>query len=209
MAMITDPNVYFLDGCGRCNKFETDACKARLWSEPLAILRDELLKSGLEEQAKWGQPTYTLNGKNVALVFSFNDACGISFFKGVLLKDDHQLLVAAGENSHVARLLKVTHAGEAEALRPLIAQYIEEAISLERAGAQVPKREAGADPMPVELEELLAEWPAAQAAWERLTPGRQRSYLIHINGAKQSATRRSRAEKSLPKIMSGKGQNER
>ena len=104
--MITDPNDYFIDGCGRCSKFQTDACKARIWAEPLALLREELLQSGLEEHAKWGQPTYTLNGKNVALIFSFNDACGISFFKGVLMRDDHQLLVAAGENSHVARLLK-------------------------------------------------------------------------------------------------------
>ena len=205
--MTKDPDSYFLDGCGRCSLHATDACKVRTWAQPLALLRDIMLESGLEEVAKWGQPTYTLGGKNVAMIFSFKDACGISFFKGTLLNDDHKLLRSAGENSHVVRLLKVTTAEEVAQNEMLIHQYVAEAIALEKAGAKVEKPKER-EPMPETLAERLAQDADLAEAWNKLTPGRQRSYILHVGGAKQEQTQLNRIEKCLPKIYMGKGFNE-
>ena len=205
--MITDPNDYFLDGCGRCDHYATDSCKARIWSEPLVLLRKFLLSTGLQEEAKWGQPTYTLNGKNVAMLFSFKDRCGISFFKGVLLKDEHNILVPAGPNSHVARLLKFSSASDVLEVEPLIHQYLAEAIEIEKSGKKVhiPARD---ETLPMVIQERLDNDALFEKAWDALTPGRQRSYILHIGGAKQEKTQRNRLEKALPKIFSGKGNNE-
>lgn len=205
--MTKDPDSYFLDGCGRCSLHATDACKVRAWAQPLALLREIMLESGLEEVAKWGQPTYTLGGKNVAMIFSLKDACGISFFKGTLLNDDHKLLSSAGENSHVVRLLKVTTAEEVAQNEMLIHQYVAEAIALEKAGAKVEKPKER-EPMPETLAERLAQDADLAEAWDKLTPGRQRSYILHIGGAKQEQTQLNRIEKCLPKIYMGKGFNE-
>ena len=205
--MIKDPNDYFIDGCGRCSLHGTDQCKVRTWADPLVLLREIMLQSGLEEEAKWGQPTYTLKGKNVAMIYSFKDSCGISFFKGVLLQDDAKILVPAGANSNVARLLKITSAAQVAELEPHIHAYIAEAIELEKSGAKVPK--------PTERErmpETLAHWlendPQLQTAWDLLTPGRQRSYILHVGSAKQEQTQLNRIEKCIPKIYAGKGFNE-
>lgn len=205
--MITKVNTYFIDGCGRCDHFGTDLCKARKWSAPLAVLREVLLASGLEEEAKWGQPTYTLKGKNVAMIFSFNDSCGISFFKGVLLADDASILVPAGPNSNVARLLKVTSEERVRELSPIIHQYLDEAIELEKSGAAVPKPERN-ESTPMVIQERIETDPVFKNAWYALTPGRQRSYIIHVGGAKQEKTQYNRLEKAIPKIFAGKGNNE-
>ena len=207
MGMITEVSTYFVDGCGRCNHFATDSCKARIWSKPLAILREILLSSGLEEDAKWGQPTYSLNGKNVAMLFSFKDCCGISFFKGILLQDDHKILVPAGVNSHVAKLLKITSEKDAQELEPLLHKYLNEAIKIEKSGKPVPKRAKDLS-VPSILQERMNTDELFKKAWDALTPGRQRSYIIYISGAKQEATKRNRLEKALPKILAGKGNNE-
>lgn len=205
--MITDVDTYFIDGCGRCDHFATDSCKARIWSAPLSILREILCSSGLREEAKWGQPTYTLDGKNVVMLFSFKDCCGISFFKGVLLQDDHKLLVPAGPNSHVARLLKITSEKDARALEPLIHEYLNEAIEIEKSGKKVPEPIRD-ETIPSVIQERIEIDETFKKAWEALTPGRQRSYFIHIGGAKQEKTQYSRLEKALPKIFAGKGNNE-
>ena len=205
--MITDVDTYFIDGCGRCDHFATDSCKARIWSSPLSVLRELLLSSGLKEEVKWGQPPYTLNGKNVALLFSFKDCCGISFLKGVLLQDDHNLLVPAGPNSHVARLFKVNSEREVRDLAHLIREYLEEAIEIEKSGKKVPERERD-ETIPNVIQERIEIDEMFGKAWEALTPGRQRSYIIHIGGAKQEKTQQNRLEKALPKIFAGKGNNE-
>ena len=205
--MIKDPNDYFIDGCGRCSLHGTDHCKVRTWADPLVLLRKIMLQSGLEEEAKWGQPTYTLKGKNVAMIFSFKDSCGISFFKGVLLKEDAKILVPAGANSNVARLLKITSAAQVAELEPHIHAYIAEAIELEKSGAKVPKP-TEREPMPETLAHWLENDPQLQTAWDLLTPGRQRSYILHVGSAKQEQTQLSRIEKCIPKIYAGKGFNE-
>lgn len=205
--MIKDPNDYFIDGCGRCSLHGTDQCKVRTWAGPLVLLREIMLQSGLEEEAKWGQPTYTLKGKNVAMIFSFKDSCGISFFKGVLLQDDAKILVPAGANSNVARLLKITSAAQVAELEPHIHAYIAEAIELEKSGAKVPKP-TEREPMPETLAHWLENDPQLQTAWDLLTPGRQRSYILHVGSAKQEQTQLNRIEKCIPKIYAGKGFNE-
>ena len=205
--MIKDPNDYFIDGCGRCSLHGTDQCKVRTWADSLVLLREIMLQSGLEEEAKWGQPTYTLKGKNVAMIFSFKDSCGISFFKGVLLQDDTKILVPAGANSNVARLLKITSAAQVAELEPYIHAYIAEAIALEKSGAKVPKP-TEREPMPETLAHWLENDPQLQTAWDLLTPGRQRSYILHVGSAKQEQTQLNRIEKCIPKIYAGKGFNE-
>jgi len=205
--MIKDPNDYFIDGCGRCSLHGTDQCKVRKWADPLVLLREIMLQSGLEEEAKWGQPTYTLKGKNVAMIYSFKDSCGISFFKGVLLQDDAKILVPAGSNSNVARHLKITSAAQVSELEPHIHAYIAEAIELEKSGAKVPKP-TEREPMPETLANWLENDPQLQTAWDLLTPGRQRSYILHVGSAKQEQTQLNRIEKCIPKIYAGKGFNE-
>ena len=205
--MIKDASAYFVDGCGRCDHFATDLCKARKWSEPLQLLREILLDSGLNEEVKWGQPTYTLKGKNVAMLFAFKDTCGITFFKGMLLRDDGKLLVPAGANSNAARVLKVISSAEVETTAHWIRNYLEEAISLEQRGAKVPKSDKQ-EQMPEALLKRLAEDHALNSAWNELTPGRQRGFILHITGAKQEQTQQNRIEKCIPKIFAGKGINE-
>ena len=205
--MIKDPNDYFIDGCGRCSLHGTDQCKVSTWADPLVLLREIMLQSGLEEEAKWGQPTYTLKGKNVAMIYSFKDSCGISFFKGVLLQDDAKILVPAGANSNVARHLKITSAAQVAELEPHIHAYIAEAIELEKSGAKVPKP-TEREPMPETLAHWLENDPQLQTAWDLLTPGRQRSYILHVGSAKQEQTQLNRIEKCIPKIYAGKGFNE-
>jgi len=205
--MIKDPNDYFIDGCGRCSLHGTDQCKVRKWADPLVLLREIMLQSGLEEEAKWGQPTYTLKGKNVAMIYSFKDSCGISFFKGVLLQDDAKILVHAGSNSNVARLLKITSAAQVSELEPHIHAYIAEAIALEKSGTKVPKP-TEREPMPETLAHWLENDPQLQTAWDLLTPGRQRSFILHVGSAKQEQTQFNRIEKCIPKIYAGKGFNE-
>ena len=205
--MIKDPNDYFIDGCGRCSLHGTDQCKVRKWADPLVLLREIMLQSGLEEEAKWGQPTYTLKGKNVAMIFSLKDSCGINFFKGVLLKDDAKILVPAGANSNVARMLKISTAAEVSQLEPHIHAYVAEAIELEKSGAKVPKP-TEREPMPETLANWLENDPQLQTAWDLLTPGRQRSYILHVGSAKQEQTQLNRIEKCIPKIYAGKGFNE-
>ena len=205
--MIKDPNDYFIDGCGRCSLHGTDQCKVRKWADPLVLLREIMLQSGLEEEAKWGQPTYTLKGKNVAMIYSFKDSCGISFFKGVLLQDDAKILVPAGSNSNVARHLKITSATQVAELESHIHAYIAEAIELEKSGAKVPKP-TEREPMPETLAHWLKNDPQLQSAWDLLTPGRQRSYILHVGSAKQEQTQLNRIEKCIPKIYAGKGFNE-
>ena len=204
--MIKDPNDYFIDGCGRCSLHGTEQCKVRKWADPLVLLREIMLQSGLEEEAKWGQPTYTLKGKNVAMIYSFKDSCGISFFKGVLLQDDAKILVPAGSNSNVARLLKITSATQVAELEPHIHAYIAEAIALEKSGAKVPKP-TEREPMPETLAHWLENDPQLQTAWDLLTPGRQRSFILHVGSAKQEQTQLNRIEKCIPKIYAGKGFN--
>lgn len=202
--MNTSADQYFLTGCGRCPLGGTSDCKVHTWSEELAYLRQLILATGLLEDCKWGVPCYTYQGGNVLLLSAFTKYCSISFFKGILLQDEQQLLVKPGPHSHAGRLFKFTNLSSIQAIEKEISAYIYEAMAIEKAGLTVPPP-SNTTPVPKELEAHFAKDPALQAAFEALTPGRQRGYLIHFTQPKQEKTRISRIEKCIPMILSGIG----
>jgi uncharacterized protein YdeI (YjbR/CyaY-like superfamily) len=200
-------DAYIEDGCGRCDLYRTADCKVLLWTDALVALRQMLLETELEEEMKWGVPCYTLDGKNVLMMTSFRRGCALSFFKGAAFDDPEGLLTKPGPNSRYARLLEFTSLEQVESLREQTEAFIQVAIQAERDGVEVVVEDD--EPMPEELERRLATDAGLADAFEKLTPGRQRSHILHISGAKQSATRERRVEKCAPKIIAGKGFNER
>lgn len=202
--MNTDIDAYFSSGCGRCPRGGTPDCKVHAWSEELKLLRELARDSELTEEVKWGIPCYTLNGKNVLTVSAFNDCASLSFFKGVLLDDPKKLLQKASENSQAAMLLRFTSLAEIEALRAEIGALILSAVAVEKSGKQVVFKK-DIEPVPVELEEKFRQNPALRAAFEALTKGRQRGYILHFSAPKQAKTRLSRIEKCTEKILRGEG----
>lgn len=202
--MNPEVDAYFLDGCGRCNLYATPNCKVYTWAKELKLLRSLVLSCGLTEELKWSQPCYTHNGKNVLLVTAFKDYSCISFFKGVLLKDEQHLLEAPGKNTQSGRIWKFTNISQIKDNEALIKAYIFEAIDVEKAGLKVAFKKSP-EPIPEELEEVFKTKPEVKTAFEALTPGRQRGYILHFSQAKQSKTRMARIEKYIPKILAGKG----
>lgn len=198
-------DIYFADGCGRCSLGGTPACKVHLWADALAQLRMIALDSELVEERKWGVPCYTFRGKNVLMIGAFKDNCVFSFLKGSLINDVHNLLVKPGENSQSAKIARFTDMQQVIAAEPYLRQYIREAIELEKSGAKVELKKAADYDIPEELQVKFAELPAFRVAFEALTPGRQRGYLIHFAQAKQPQTRIVRIEKYIEKIFEGKG----
>ena len=174
------------------------------WAEPLALLRELLLFSGLVEDFKWGKPTYTHNGENTAILFEYKDSCAIGFFKGALLKDEAKILVAPGEHSQAMRMVKFVSANEVRAKAETLRAYLAEALALNDAGEEITFTHKDAE-MPEELTQILERSPEAKLAFYSLTPGRQRAYLLYFADAKQSKTRIARIEKYLPRILDGKG----
>lgn len=208
MSKITNVDEFLSLGCGRCDYFKTLQCKVHTWQKELIELRRIMLDCGLTEEIKWSQPTYTLNGKNLFIVSAFNNYAFISFFQGVLINDEANHLQEIGKNTQAARQWRFTNAKDILANETTIKVYIFEAIELEKAGIKVElKKEI--EPLPEELLQKMNAAPDFKAAFEALTPGRQRSYILHISSAKQAKTRQSRVEKCIPKIFSGKGFNER
>ncbi len=203
-----DVDSFFADGCGRCDHYKTPRCKVHSWTEPLSLLREVLLGAGLKEQLKWGSPCYTDGGRNVVMLVAFKDYCGLSFFKGVLLTDTTGALRAPGPNSRAARYLAFTSADQVRERRELAGRFVREAIEVERSGRKVSFNKS-VEPMPEELQSVLDADPAVKTAFEALTPGRRRSYILHVSGAKQARTRETRAGKCVPKILRAKGFNER
>ncbi|NMO16779.1 hypothetical protein HPC49_09035 [Pyxidicoccus fallax] len=204
----TSVDSYLRDGCGRCEHYKTPACKVHRWTKALEALRELVLASGLVEEMKWGCPCYTLGGKNVVMVTAFKEYCALQFFKGAALVDDAGVLESPGPNSRFARFLKFQSVEDVIARRPVARRLVDQAIALERAGTKVAPK-AAPEPVPVELERRLAADPALRRAFEALTPGRQRSHILHISGAKQSETRERRVDRCAPDILSGRGFNER
>lgn len=202
--MQTTVEGYLTEGCARCPLGGTPGCKVHAWSTELHALRGILSKSGLIETAKWGVPCYTLNGKNVLLLSAFKNHCAISFFKGALLKDDAGLLSTPGPNSQASRLLKFSSPDAVEALREATLDFIQQAIAIENAGLQI-EFQKSPEPWPEELQEWLEQDPVLKDAFEALTPGRQRGYVLYFSAPKQSKTRISRIEKCVDKIMNGEG----
>ncbi|GEN22272.1 hypothetical protein HCU01_02210 [Halomonas cupida] len=182
--------------------------EATQWREELAMLRSILLESSLEEDFKWYSPCYTHDGGNLVAIWGLKDSCALAFFKGVLLEDPEAILVAPGENSRSMRLIRFTSIDEITQRRSIVLDYVQRAIEAERSGLKVEFRNDDLD----YPEELLARFevdPRLQEAFEALTPGRRRGYILHFSNAKQSATRVARIEKCAVRIVEGKGLHDR
>ncbi|HMS27951.1 MAG TPA: YdeI/OmpD-associated family protein [Burkholderiaceae bacterium] len=196
---------YFTHGCGRCAKGGTPACKVITWAAELAALRALVLDSGLTEECKWGVPCYTVNGGNVVIIHSFKEYCALLFFKGTFLKDTKGILIQQTENVQGGRQLRFTDVREITKLKTTIKACLQEAIAVEKAGLKVAMKPTAEFAIPEEFETALNQSAKLKTAFEALTPGRQRAYLLHFAAAKQAKTREARIEKCTPQIMSGKG----
>lgn len=205
MRMTTNVDQYLAEGCGRCSLGGTPDCKVHQWSQELQKLRSIALECGLTEESKWGVPCYTYHGANVAMISAFKDYCSLSFFKGALLKDKYQMLEKPGPNSQAARLFKFTNLEQILQAEDSIRLYLFEAIEVEKKGLKVDMQAKDQLDYPDELQAKFKDMPELKTAFEALTPGRQRGYIIHFSQPKQSKTRLSRIEKLIPKIMDGKG----
>ena len=181
---------------------------AKKWQNETDNLRKLLLDCDLVEELKWGKPCFTFQKKNVAIIIPLKDACALSLFKCALLKDPKHILQRIGE-AQAGRWIKFTSPKEISALQTTLRSYIYEAIEVEESGKKVPLKKASEYVVPEELQARLNAAPELKAAFEALTPGRRKSYIFHISGAKQAKTRAARAEKCVPMILSGRGFNER
>lgn len=179
--------------------------KAVRWQQEVKRLRVLALETGLAEELKWGHPCYVLGKANVFLIHDFKDYCALLFHKGSLLQDSAGLLVQQTENVQAARQLRFTNLQEIHAQEAMIKAYMHEAIAVEKAGLKVELKKTTEFNMPEEFQSALEANSELKTAFEGLTPGRQRGYLLHFSSPKQSATRASRVANSIPKILSGKG----
>lgn len=179
--------------------------KNKQWQDELSALRAIALDCGLTEEIKWRAPCYTVDGKNIAFIGSFKECCVLSFIKGSLLKDPKKILELPGENTQSARFVRFSDAQKIAELAPVLKAYLHEAIAAEKAGLKVAFKKTSEFAFPEEFQARLDELPALKKAFDALTPGRQRGYLLHFSGAKQSKTRASRVEKCVPRILDGKG----
>lgn len=179
--------------------------KNKRWAVELQALRQLLLDAGLTETIKWRAPCYTFKGANVIIIGAAKDHCVLSFLKGALLKDPHSLLQPPGPNSQSARVIRFTTLDEITTLEPALKSLIQQAIKTEQAGLKVTLKKITDYPIPPELQAKFDESPSLQTAFQSLTPGRQRAYLMHFSAPKQSETRTSRIERCTPKILAGQG----
>jgi uncharacterized protein YdeI (YjbR/CyaY-like superfamily) len=182
--------------------------KAKKWQEESEELRRILLDCPLTEELKWGEPCYTIHGKNIVLIGGFKEYCSLLFFKGALMSDPNGILVAPG-SVQAGRQIRFTHLREIVAMENTLKTYIYEAIEVEKLGLKVTLRKHSEYIVPEELQNKLDELPVLKTAFEALTPGRQRAYILHFSAPKQAKTRASRVEKCMQLILDGKGLNDR
>jgi uncharacterized protein YdeI (YjbR/CyaY-like superfamily) len=181
--------------------------QAERWPAEIAALRPILTGCGLVEQIKWRQPCYSHEGSNIVILQEMKNFLALMFFKGALLTDPHEVLEDQGPNSRSARRMCIASVDDVTRLSATIVAYVEEAIEIERSGAEVPA--APALELVDELRLRLDADPALRAAFDALTPGRQREYHLHVSEAKQASTRAARVEKQVPRILDGKGLRDR
>ena len=191
----------------RSNKVDAFVSRAGKWQGETRKLRSILLDCGLDEDLKWGKPCYMFDGKNVAIIQHFKGHCSLMFFKGALLQDTHGVLRSQGKNTQAA--LRMEFADEAQIKKTVVKSYVKQAIAAEKAGLKVDYKAKHELELPEELEEIFRQDRKLANAFHALTPGRQRGYVMHISSAKQSSTRVNRIMKCVPRIMAGKGMNER
>jgi uncharacterized protein YdeI (YjbR/CyaY-like superfamily) len=189
-------------------KVDAFISRAQQWRTEYETLRTILLDCDLTEDLKWGVPCYQFEGKNIVLMHGFKEYCAILFFKGVLLKDLKGILVQQTENVQSSRQVRFTSVDEIEELEPVLKAYVHEAIEVEKVGLEVEFKKTAEFSVPEEFQKKLDELPALKTAFEALTPGRQRAYLLFFSAPKQSKTRDARIEKCMPQIFNGKGLND-
>ncbi len=182
--------------------------KAKTWREEYEKLRNIVLDCELNEEFKWMHPCYTFEDKNIVLIHGFKEYCALLFHKGALLQDAHRILIQQTENVQGARQIRFTNVQEIVEMETILKAYIHEAIEVEKAGLEVIYKKTTAYIIPEEFQNKLDAIPALKAAFEALTPGRQRAYILYFSVPKQSKTRESRIEKSMQQILGGKGLND-
>jgi uncharacterized protein YdeI (YjbR/CyaY-like superfamily) len=178
------------------------------WQKEFEKLRTIILDCGLDEELKWGKPCYMLEKSNIVLIHGFKEYCALLFFKGALLHDPHGILIQQTENVQAGRQIRFTNVGEITKQEPFLKEYINEAIEVEKAGLEVTFKKNTDFIVPEEFQIKLNEIPALKSAFEALTPGRQRAYILYFSEPKQSKTRTSRVEKYMQQILDGKGLND-
>lgn len=206
--MISEIEDYFSKGCGRCDRFNTAHCSTMVWEEGLAKLRDICLSVDLKETVKWGHPCYMHGGRNIVIIGAFQDNFRLSFFNAALMKDPENVLQMQGPNTQHPDMIRFTSNDGPAKQEEVILAYLDEAKAYAGAGKKPAKAERELE-LPDELVETLDADPELSEAFYALTPGRKRSYVININGAKKSETRVNRIKKFRDKIIEGKGANER
>jgi uncharacterized protein YdeI (YjbR/CyaY-like superfamily) len=182
--------------------------KATKWQKEYEQLRTIILDCDLIEELKWGQPCYTFQKNNIVLIHGFKEYCALLFFKGALLTDPKKILIQQTENVQSARQIRFTNSKEIMKLEKTLKIYIYEAVEVEEAGLKVELKKTSEFKTPDEFQKKLNINAALKKAFTALTPGRQRAYLLHFSQPKQSKTRESRIEKSIPQILDGKGLND-
>lgn len=205
--MITDIEDFFTKGCGRCDRFATPDCSTRRWAGGLAALRGLCLQAGLTETVKWGHPCYMHAGRNIAIMGAFRGDFRLTFFNAALMKDPDGVLERQGPNTAHPDAIRFTGNAQVEAMAPTILRYLAEAMGYAKAGVK-PPRDGSAPDLPEELVEAMDADPELAEAFHRLTPGRQKSHVLHVSGTKTPATRVNRITRLRPKILAGKGANE-
>ena len=178
---------------------------ATRWRKEMSELRKIILDCGLAEDLKWGKPCYTFQDRNVIVVQPFKEYCALLFCKGALLKDPNKVLIQQTENVQAARQIRFRNFQEIVDQESVLKAYIKEAVDAERAGLEVQYKKTSEFKMPEEFQVKLDKNAKLKTAFNALTPGRQRGYLLYFSGAKQSTTREARVEKFIPRILKGKG----
>jgi uncharacterized protein YdeI (YjbR/CyaY-like superfamily) len=190
------------------SKVDEFLSKAKKWKEEYEKLRNIVLDCELTEEFKWMHPCYTFEKKNIVLIHRFKEYCALLFHKGALLQDAHGILIQQTENVQAARQIRFNNVQEIVEMEPILKAYIHEAIEVEKAGLEVNFKKNTELKIPEELQYKLDEIPALKTAFEALTPGRQRAYILYFSEPKQSKTRESRVEKCMQQILNGKGLND-
>jgi uncharacterized protein YdeI (YjbR/CyaY-like superfamily) len=182
--------------------------KAKKWQEELEKLRMIFLDCQLTEELKWGKPCYTFQKRNIVVILPLKEHCALLFCKGALLNDANGILIKPGENTQAGRQIRFTNVREIVEMETILKAYIYEAVEVEKAGLKVNFKKITELIIPEEFQNKLDEIPALKTAFDALTPGRQRAYILYFSAPKQSKTRVSRVEKCMQQILNGKGLND-
>ena len=207
--MIADPQSYFEDGCGRCARFKTDDCSARLYRDLIAALRALCLEAGLHEEVRWGHPCYRHSGRNLALIGATRADVRLTLPDAALLDDPMGLLERGGPNSAGKTVIRFTTRAQVEGHAPAIASMLAQARVLAEQGKKPTQAAAPRPALPEELRDAFAKDPTLSQAFDQLSPGRQRSHVLAIASGKAASTRTARIARLRDKIIAGKGATER